>query len=303
MKDDLKQAYELLNLPEDITREELDKRFELLLKRQRFSTTKGSSVSYEEEFRALKFILDALDQQEIDEAENKRFEKWGKLSGVARKWENFIRLYKMHTIISIIVLLVVIFGGNALYKQWQDKQYEASLPPVDVSIMFLGKYGLLDSAEDSEDLNNAIIAKYPEWKRVKTSVVYLTTTGSEEGGGMLDMSYMQRAMAMMAAESPDILIMDEATYEWIGLQDGFQNLEALVSSGGLASDDKRLKHSVSQESGEELVTGIDITDTQFAADLPLHSVAMIAGVLTNEDETKAKAMDFIEYLVEDMVDQ
>ena len=302
MKEDLKQAYKLLNLPEDITREELDKRFELLLKRQRFSTTEGSSVSYEEEFRALKFILDTLDQQEINEAENQRFEKWGKLSGLARKRENFFRLYKTHTIISIIVLLVLIFGGNALYKQWQEKKYEASLPPVDISIMFLGNYELLNKNGDSEDLNQAIIAKYPEWKRVETSVVYLPTTGNTEDGGVLDMSYMQRAFAMLAAESPDILIMDEASYEWIGLQDGFQNLETVVSSKTLAPDDQRLKRTLSKESGQEWITGVDITDTKFAEDLPIQSFAMIAGVLT-QDENKAKAFDFIEYLIEDMAGQ
>lgn len=297
MNEKLKQAYELLKLPEDITREELDKRFDLLLKRQRFSTLEGSSASYEEQFRAFKFILDALDQQEINEAEDRRFEKWGGLANVARKSENFFRLYKAHTIISIIVLIVLIFGGKAFYDHLQEKEYLASLPPVDVKIMFLGNYELQNKKGETDELNQAIISRYPAWKRVETNVVYLPTTGSSEG--ILDMNYMQRAIAVLAADHPDILIMDEAAFEWIGQQDGLQNLESVVSSGGIASDDKRVKHAEQQESGQDWITGVDFTGTKFASDLPINSLSMIAGVLT-DDEKSATSMEFVKYLIGEM---
>lgn len=298
MNEKLKQTYEILNLPEDITREELDRRFELLLKRQRSNTTEGSTTSYEEEFRAYKFILDTLDQQEINEAEDQRFKKWGGLANVARKSENFFRLYKTHTIVSIIILLVVIFSGKAIYDRIQEKEYLASLPPVDMKIMFLGNYEVKNEKGEMDELNQAIIAQYPAWKRVETSVSYLPMSGNSDG--ISDVSYMQRAMAMMAAEHPDIIIMDEPAFEWIGLQDGFQDLESVVSAGGLASNDDRFKYQENKENGQRFLTGIDFTDTQFASDLPInsHSLSMIIGVLT--DDEKDKAFDFVDYLIGEM---
>ncbi|MFD5017996.1 hypothetical protein ACFWMP_03730 [Paenibacillus sp. NPDC058367] len=298
MNEKLKEAYERLDLPVDITREELNKKFDLHLKRRKSNSSETEAAAYEEEFLAYKTILDGIDQQEIQEAEDKRLEKWGAFSGIARKSENFFRLYKVHTFVSIVVLLVLIFGGNALYNQYQAKKYEASLPPVDVTIMFLGNYESQDPSGKDEELKQEIVNRYPAWKRVKTEVVYLPSTGGE-GGGALDMTYIQRAMAMLAADRPNILILDDATFDWIGQQQGLKNLEPFVKSAGLPLDDIRLKRIKNTENGEEWITGVDITDTKFATDLPIHSRKMIIGVF-GEDEDKNKSTDFVEFLVGQM---
>lgn len=287
MNEKLKQAYQFLNLPEDITREELDKRFNLLLRRQRSNSTDSS---YEEEFQAFKFILDVLDQREIKEAENNRMAKWGKQANVARSIENFFRLYKLHTIISVIILIALVFGGNALYKNIQEQKYLASLPPVDAKIMFLGNFGLEDPNGEYDDLNNEIVKQYPAWKRVETNVVNLPSTGNS--ADTLDVIYLQRAMAELAANKPDIIFMDEATLSWIGQQKGFQDLESIISDGKLASDDIRLKRMKDEESGQPVLVGIDITDSTFASSLPIKSVKMIAGVLADGD-LKEKAIELI----------
>lgn len=193
---------------------------------------------------------------------------------------------------------MLIFGGNALYNQYQAKKYEASLPPVDVTIMFLGNYESQDPSGKDEELKQEIVNRYPAWKRVKTEVVYLPSTGGE-GGGALDMTYIQRAMAMLAADRPNILILDDATFDWIGQQQGLKNLEPFVKSAGLPLDDIRLKRIKNTENGEEWITGVDITDTKFATDLPIHSRKMIIGVF-GEDEDKNKSTDFVEFLVGQM---
>lgn len=287
MKEKLKQTYEYLSLPEDTTREELDRRFNLLLKRQR---SNSADSSYEEEFQAYKFILDELDQREIMEAEDQRMKKWGRQANVARRVEDFFRLYKIHTLISMIVLIALIFGGNALYKYNQEQKYLASLPPVDAKIMFVGNFALQDPEGKYDDLNNEIIKQFPDWKRVETTVINLPSTGNSME--TLDMTLMQRAVVELAANKPDMIIMDEATLSWIGQQEGLQDLKSIISEGQLASDDIRLKRIKNQESGKEIVAGIDITDTALATSLPVQSVTMIAGVVA-DDDVKEKAMAFI----------
>ncbi|HBS47247.1 MAG TPA: hypothetical protein DEA91_27300 [Paenibacillus sp.] len=164
--------------------------------------------------------------------------------------------------------------------------------------MFLGNYESQDPSGKDEELKQEIVNRYPAWKRVKTEVVYLPSTGGE-GGGALDMTYIQRAMAMLAADRPNILILDDATFDWIGQQQGLKNLEPFVKSAGLPLDDIRLKRIKNTENGEEWITGVDITDTKFATDLPIHSRKMIIGVF-GEGEDKNKSTDFVEFLVGQM---
>ncbi|WP_438351508.1 hypothetical protein ACP8HI_13195 [Paenibacillus sp. FA6] len=296
MNDKLQHAYEQLGLSADITREELDSRFDLLLKRQRSNSSEGNTT-YEEDFQAFKFILDTLDKQEIQEKEEQRLAKWGILSGVARKSENFIRLYKVHTIISVIVVILLVVGGNALYNNLEERKYLASLPPLDATIMFLGNYESQDSSGKTNNLNEMIVADYPEWKRVETTIVQLPTSGGADG--TLEMSYLQRAIAMLAADKPDILIMDEAAFNWIKQQEGLQNLESIISTSSLTPDDMRLKRAT-LESGQEEVIGLDISNTSFASDLPIRygAPSFIAGILASDD-MKDKAMEFVEHIIKE----
>ncbi|AOZ91558.1 hypothetical protein [Paenibacillus crassostreae] len=293
LDENLKQAYKRLDLPEDISKEELNKRFDLLLKRQRSIGTDGTT--YDDEFQAYKLILDALDQQEIQAEEDQRLAKWGRLSGIARKFENFLLLYKIHTIITIVVLIVLVVGGNALYKNWQEQKYLASLPPVDASIMFLGNYESQDTGK-MDDLNEMIVTHYPEWKRVETSIVYLPSTDGT--ANTMDMSYLQRALAVLASDRPDIIFMDEGAMDWINQQDALQSLESIVSAKDLSEDDLRLIRS-KNENGQQEIVGLDISDTSFASDLPINYAAptFIAGILTS-NEKRDEAMEFFEHIIE-----
>ncbi len=295
MNEKLKQAYERLGLSENVSREEINKRFDLLLKRRRSKSSDEERSAPEEDFQAFKFILDSLDEQEISEAEQQRLAKYGKLSGAASKWERFMRLYKTHMIVSVIVLIVLAVAGNALYNNWQHKKYLASLPPLDASIMFIGNFGLKDPSGKNDDLNEAIIKLYPEWKRVDASISYLPRTG--EGADSFDMNFMQKAVVELAANHPDILILDEATLEWIGGQDGIQDIKSIVDSGKIAKDDPRLKWGKNPESGQEELYGVDITDSPFVAALPVNhgEEDMIIGVLA-DDEVKDKAIALIEHI-------
>lgn len=69
MNEKLKQAYEKLGLSENVSREEINKRFDLLIKRRKSKASEEERSAPEEDFQAFKFILDTLDKQEIEEAE------------------------------------------------------------------------------------------------------------------------------------------------------------------------------------------------------------------------------------------
>ncbi|WP_405111388.1 hypothetical protein MHH28_02610 [Paenibacillus sp. FSL K6-1217] len=299
MNENLKQAYVQLGLPETVTREELNKRFDLLLKRRRSLTTEEEIADYEADFRAYKLILDTWDEQEIQKAEDERLSKYGRFSGTASKWETFMRLYKTHVILGIIGLLVVIFGGKALYDNYQHRQYLASLPPVDAKIMFIGSFGVTDTSGKIEELEKAIITAYPEWKRVETVMTYLPRTG--DGSDSLDMNYMQKAVVELAANRPDILVLDEATVKWIGGQTGFQNLDPITADGKLAADDARMQWGVNEETGKNELFGVDILKSPFISKLPINYNAKSIIISVLNDKDKDKMLAFVKHIAEEPV--
>ncbi|NQX49173.1 hypothetical protein HQN87_28010 [Paenibacillus tritici] len=297
MNDNLKQAYVRLDLPETVTREELNKRFDLLLKRRRALSTDEEIAAYEADFRAYKLILDTWDEQEIQQAEDERLAKYGRFSGTASKWETFMRLYKTHVILGIIGVLVLIFGGKALYDNYQHRQYLASLPPVDATIMFIGNFGAKDTSGKTDELEKAIVAAYPEWKRVEANIVYLPRTG--EGSDTLDMNHMQKAVVELAANRPDILILDEATVDWIGGQTGFQNLEPITADGKLAADDTRMKWGVNEETGKNELFGVDILKSPFISAMPIDYNAKSIIISVLGESNKDKLMAFVKHIAEE----
>lgn len=297
MNEKLNQAYTRLGLSETVTREELNKRFDLLLKRRRTLTTDEEIAAYEADFQAYKLILDTWDEQEIQKAEDERLAKYGRFSGTASKWETFMRLYKTHVILGIIAVLVLIFGGKALYDNYQHRQYLASLPPVDATIMFIGNYGAKDSSGDTADLEQAIVAAYPQWKRVEATIVYLPKTG--EGADTLDMNHMQKAIVELAANRPDIVILDDATIEWIGGQAGFQNLESITADGKLAADDTRMRWGTNEDTGNKELYGVDIMNSPFIASLPIdYNVKSIIISVLGEDN-KDKTIEFVKHIAQE----
>ncbi|MNC40908.1 hypothetical protein D3C75_896500 [compost metagenome] len=193
---------------------------------------------------------------------------------------------------------MLVFAGNALYNNWQHKKYLASLPPIDAKIMFIGNFGVKDEDGKMDALNQAIIEQYPEWKRVDSTLVYLPKTG--EGSDTLDMNYMQKAVVELAANTPDILILDEATLEWIGKQDGFQNLEPILADGKISKDDPRLKWGKVGESTEEQLYAVDITDSKFVSSLPInHNTKSIEIGVLGGDEPKEKIIQFVKHIAEE----
>ncbi|MNP39747.1 hypothetical protein D3C76_1333350 [compost metagenome] len=114
----------------------------------------------------------------------------------------------------------------------------------------------------------------------------------------MDMSYLQRALAVLASDRPDIIFMDEGAMDWINQQDALQSLDPVVSAKGISEDDLRLIRSKS-ENGQQQVVGLDVSGTSFVTDLPINyaSPTFIAGILTN-NEKKADAMEFFEHIIE-----
>ncbi|MFP4979248.1 molecular chaperone DnaJ [Paenibacillus sp. CN-4] len=289
---EIKDAYKRLGLPEDISREDLNKRFDLLLKKRKSGSLAEEEV--EEEIRAYRLILDYWRNEDIREAENKRLAKWGKLAGPVRKTEDFFRKYKTHTLITLIAVVVLTAGLMTYLNHREEQKRLAALPPVDLSIVFLGNYRAHDMNGETEALEQAILEAFPEWKRVEAKITYLPP--SEGGGGGMDFAYMQKAVVELATERPDLYIMDDASFEWLSPQEGLENLDDRIASMKVGLTEDLLKKARTESDTEDHVYGIDIGKGPDVKNWPLDYSGLIAGVRADA-EHHDKAIQFIERFV------
>lgn len=270
--DDLKKAYEQLGLPENASREEVEQAFDLVLRKSR--SRKGADEAdneYERSLRAYKLITGYEDQRKIEQMSQERFAKWGKFAGTAEKIDDFFRIYRTRVIVSIIAVIVLIFGINALVDYRAEQKRIAALPPLDLSILFVGNFAVDEANGGQAALEQAILAQFPEWNRVDLQMTYVPEQG--------EMVYRQKAMAVIATEKPDLYIIDKPTFDWISGGGGFRSLQE-ESSGVLSSvlPDEAALRAQAEEDPEPQVYAIDLTSSELTSQLPLAKKEMIAAI-------------------------
>lgn len=297
MNDKLKDAYEFLGLPQDVSMDEVNRRFDLLLKRRKSVGAPGTAeaLAFEKEVQAYRLILDEHARREVEEAENNRLQKYGRMAGTVRRLEEFLRVYRTQAVIGIIVLIALIGGGIAYNNHLEKQRYLASLPPVDLNIMFLGNFMSEDDPKgDGAPLEAAILKSFPDWKRVETEIIPLNNSG-----GATDMAYRQKAMAELAVDPPDLVIMDKDTLNWLAQGGGLDKLEdSWLAEAGVNADSSVVMKSADAEDGQEAPYGIAFTDTALAQSLPLQYTDLIAGVYPRA-ENKEKAIEFVKEAIKE----
>ncbi|MDU7477135.1 MAG: molecular chaperone DnaJ [Paenibacillus macerans] len=298
-KDILKQAYEQLGLPENAPREDVDKAFDILLRKSRSRQQDDRfEQEYEAKVKAYKMIIEAEERSKVEEMSRQRYAKWGKFAGTAEKIDDFFRLYKTHCIIALVAVIAIVFGLNAYLDHREEQKRLAALPPVDLSIIMVGNF-LTDEANGGTDaLEQAMTAQIPDFKRLELEMLYLPGQ-SESGMSGADMAYQQKALAVIATSSPDIYITDKASFDWLSGGGAFLSLDKEAAElKPLLTDDRILK-AKSEEDGQEHVYGIDVTGSALADQLPLAKQQMIISLRAdtpNADKALKMIREYLEHL-------
>lgn len=297
-KDDLKQAYELLGLPEDASRKEIEKVADVILRKSRSRSSNAQEQEQNErKLEAYKLIVEAVKQREIAEMSRQRYRKWGKLAGPAEKMDDFFRLYKHYVIIGLVVIAALIYGTTAYLDHREEQKRLAALPPVDLSILMIGNYMADEAAGGTPALEQAMTAQIPDFQRLELELVFLPLQG-ENGISTPDIAYQQKAMAIVATSSPDIYITDKAAFEWLGGGGAFYNLDEEVAGElqPLLTEDNLVK-AASEDDGAEHVYGIDVSNSTLLDELPLGRSEMIISLRT-DIQNKDKAIHMIKKYLE-----
>ncbi|WP_054956978.1 DnaJ domain-containing protein [Paenibacillus dakarensis] len=292
----MKEAYEKLGIPETATPEELEDRYTLLMRQARSEQRRNPDKSDEVEERfaevtkAYNFILNEEKRKSLEEISRKKYGKYKGMAGAAEKTEHFFRYYRYHLLGTLALIGIIIYALISFLDHRAEQERLAKLPPVDLSVMFLGSYITPDGSQDYTPIEDAIVAQFPEWKRVKVSVNYVPGLDT---GNPNDAALLQKAMLILATERADLYIMDQSAFDWVGNQDLVRSLDPEVEGEfkSLVTPDMLIKTTLEEETTEK-VYAVSIVNSQLAEELPISNKEMFAGI-RNGSEKEANAIKFI----------
>lgn len=299
--DQMKEAYAKLDLPETATPEELDDRYTLLMRQarseQRRSPDKSNEVEerFAEVTRAYNYILDEEKRKSLEEISRKKYGKYKGMAGAAEKTEHFFRYYRYHVLGGLVLIGIIIYAIISIFNHRAEQERLAKLPPVDLSVMFLGSFIAPDGGQDYKPIEDAILAQFPEWKRVTVNVTYVPELDS---GSPNDAALLQKAMLMLSTERPDLYIMDKTAFNWVGNQGIVRSLEPELEGEfkSLVTPDM-LKKTKLEEDTAEKVYAVDILKSPLAEEIPLAKKDMMAGI-RGGSQKEANAVAFIKTYLE-----
>lgn len=290
--EDLKQAYEAIGLPENSSREKVEKRYDILLRQARSQQQRGD-VTIDEAIihQAYRLIIQDERKKSQDEYNLKTYGKHKKHAESAEKVDHFFQYYKLHVIGVILVIVLIVFGIKGIIDHRAEQEALSKLPPIDVSVMFFGEFN-----SDVNSIEETLLPLFPEWGRIEADVVYVPLEPKNE----YDMAMLQKSTITLMTEKPDLFIMDRGNFQRLGNQGLFVKLDELdLASHEALSDPNIAIRAQTEDDSKEYLYAIDITEAMID-NFPNLGREMVIGLTFHADENKDKAIQFIEYFLEEM---
>ncbi|WP_416151725.1 hypothetical protein ACM26V_12430 [Salipaludibacillus sp. HK11] len=196
---DLKTAYKIMNVSEDVTREKLEYQYALWLRIEKSQQNQANIHSH-----------DMIDIDKITEA-YRHIQKHIQLSSpeskerIREKIDHFVEHYKYHTL--GILFLAFVFGSIIFHfiDHRIEQTREPDIVPPDLEILLFGDY----YAEDITVLEDSLKKTFPEWEKIEVNLEYSPTETTSE----MDIASVQKRPLTLMIEEPDIYITDQIHFD------------------------------------------------------------------------------------------
>lgn len=209
-----KQAFEILGLPEDAAREEIERKYYLLLKKTHAQELKEQD-SLSDDSESSRLTVNKLNEayeviMGIEKTDPKVKFGWNKES-----LGHFFHYYKIHVIVAVVLLAL----AGYLVKEYMDNQRLkaelALLPDPDVQVLFVGNF--MTDDDGVPEIEQRILDMFPEWERVTVDFIYRPLSSQD----MMDAVLLQKSVVDLMTKRADVYIMDKDNYEQMITQDVF----------------------------------------------------------------------------------
>ncbi|WP_156926618.1 hypothetical protein [Cohnella panacarvi] len=276
LEEELKKAYETLGLPTDATREQVEKRYFILMKKVRTQHQRAGDdedgddrkIDLGEYSRAYKLILG------IESEKASTQPKQSKLG-------HFFYYYKVHLIVSIVILLI---AGYSVKEAVDKRNEERRLGPIDLSIGMMGNFYFADM----DLLKGNLMKLVPEWNRIEPKLSYIPLEIRTEQ----DIAYQQKSVLNLIADHDEMYFVDRRNFDNLVMQGAFRKLEELQGFSALNVPEERLRLSQSDEDPSPAAYGIEISGNPIFNGIELTGEDVIVGIRT-EDERLPKTFELL----------
>src|SRR5690625_2696506 len=191
---DLQKAYNILNLLEDCTLQDLEEQYYLLTEKR---ITPEELEDIQTSYNMVKAHIHEVNPPPKDP--------------LKKRIGEFFYHYKNHLIFGLIGALIIGSFGYTFINGQIEKAREANKPPPALHIMFFGDY----QDEELTLLEDRILDKFATWEDVDIELVYSTIEASSQ----FDIGATQLSRVKLATTEPDLYIFDLYHLELL-MQDG-----------------------------------------------------------------------------------
>lgn len=247
----MKDAYEVLGVRKGAGKDEIVKKYDILLKKYRMNKPgevdeATEEASLEEINRAYNLLM-GYDTGEAA-ADGESQESGGlakKLNVDKKKIDNFFYYYKYHILFSIIILVAVVFTVKGCVERVNP----------DLSIAFAGNFSYGKPEILSQKLKGNMVGV--------NAAEIMVMPMSEKMDAQQNSAMQMKAVVLMAAGDVDVFILDKASFKNYCMQGAFASLDSLADT--LKIDKNKNKDFIVKPEDEksEHLYGIDVSDTNF----------------------------------------
>lgn len=262
-----KQAAEILGISTNATKNDLEKRYDIILKKYKAMKSDGSlddkaEQTFKDQTDAYRILMGyevndpAVQRKET--STDKALEKVGLDRG---KVGNFFYYHKYHIIAILLAVIAVFFVAKEIITKVEP----------DAQIGLMGEV----YQDDFDKLKDRITEKIPELKEIQFDSSMMSNNFSTGQ----DYAYIQKAQILLLASDIDVFILNKYAYDFFVQNGAFMNLDEYVKkysldvskSEGLKErvvdewetpDDNTTRKPKSYIDSEPKLYGIDISDNK-----------------------------------------
>jgi hypothetical protein len=278
-----KNAYEILGVNKDASKNEIERRYTILLKKHRLENSKNSDdKEFDEITEAYNLLMGYSTELPVERKNKKPNPVLKKLGINEEKAANFLHYYKHHIIISIIVLVVLITSVKSCVTR---------VPP-DFNIAFIGNY----LYTDTEPLRENILDNWPEIKEISIDGAMISGNSESEVGYAMQM----KAAVLFGGGDIDVFILDKYNFERYAKQEAFISLDQLVEELGIDMEKNKeyiLKAETEESDGKEYLYGVDVSGSKMFEGTGIKGDEKIAAIFVGTKRYDL-AVKFLDILLE-----
>ncbi|MCX7709831.1 MAG: J domain-containing protein [Clostridia bacterium] len=269
---ELKNAHEILGVKEGASKDEIIKRYDILLKKYRMTKTGDGEdispkVSIDDINKAYNLLMGyGNEEPEEDSTRNNNSisSKLFKKAGIdEKKARNFLYYYKFHVLGAIIGLILI---GSVI------SSFVNKVEP-DLNLVVAGEFHVSQTDALQNDIKNSM----PQLKAISIDPLYLT----KEPQNQMDYGMRTKFVTIMAAGEIDVLVLDEDNFKQFGEKGAFVSLDSLAGELGINKDDQKKYILKDEESGQEHLFGINVTKSSLLKSVEPQEKEKIAVIRVN----------------------